>query len=39
MLETYLHAKKWLRPGGKMFPTAAICISRRSVMHLCSWSS
>ena len=21
MLETYLHAKKWLRPGGKMFPT------------------
>ncbi|XP_044740909.1 histone-arginine methyltransferase CARMER isoform X3 [Chrysoperla carnea] len=21
MLETYLHAKKWLKPGGKMFPT------------------
>lgn len=21
MLETYLHAKKWLRPGGRMFPT------------------
>lgn len=21
MLETFLHAKKWLRPGGKMFPT------------------
>jgi histone-arginine methyltransferase CARM1 len=21
MLETYLHAKKWLRPGGLMFPT------------------
>lgn len=21
MLETYLHAKKWLRPGGKMFPS------------------
>lgn len=21
MLETYLHAKKWLQPGGKMFPT------------------
>lgn len=21
MLETYLHARKWLKPGGKMFPT------------------
>ncbi|KAK3735416.1 hypothetical protein QZH41_016866 [Actinostola sp. cb2023] len=21
MLESYLHAKKWLKPGGKMFPT------------------
>ncbi|KAK2178955.1 hypothetical protein NP493_522g02001 [Ridgeia piscesae] len=21
MLETFLHAKKWLKPGGKMFPT------------------
>lgn len=21
MLETYLHAKKWLKPGGKMFPS------------------
>jgi len=21
MLETYLHAKKWLRPGGNMYPT------------------
>lgn len=21
MLETYLHAKKWLKPNGKMFPT------------------
>lgn len=21
MLETYLHAKKWLKPGGNMFPT------------------
>jgi histone-arginine methyltransferase CARM1 len=21
MLETYLHAKKWLKPGGRMFPT------------------
>ncbi|KAH8035083.1 hypothetical protein HPB51_004324 [Rhipicephalus microplus] len=21
MLETYLHAKKWLKPQGKMFPT------------------
>ena len=21
MLETYLHAKKWLKPDGKMFPT------------------
>ncbi|KAL8589018.1 hypothetical protein ACOMHN_047999 [Nucella lapillus] len=21
MLESYLHAKKWLRPGGKMYPT------------------
>ncbi|CAK9303058.1 unnamed protein product [Gordionus sp. m RMFG-2023] len=21
MLETYLHAKKWLRPGGRMYPT------------------
>ncbi|KAL3869119.1 hypothetical protein ACJMK2_041841 [Sinanodonta woodiana] len=21
MLESYLHAKKWLRPGGQMFPT------------------
>ena len=21
MLETYLHAKKWLKPGGKMYPT------------------
>jgi SAM-dependent methyltransferase len=24
MLETYLHAKKWLKPGGKMFPTQGI---------------
>ncbi|XP_063703470.1 histone-arginine methyltransferase CARMER-like isoform X2 [Culicoides brevitarsis] len=23
MLETYLHAKKWLKPGGKMFPSRA----------------
>lgn len=23
MLETYLHAKKWLKPSGKMFPTQA----------------
>ena len=23
MLETYLHAKKWLKPNGKMFPTMA----------------
>lgn len=22
MLETYLHARKWLKPGGKMFPTS-----------------
>ncbi|CAF2496111.1 unnamed protein product [Rotaria sp. Silwood2] len=22
MLETYLHAKKWLKPNGKMYPTA-----------------
>lgn len=21
MLETYLHAKKWLKPNGKMFPS------------------
>lgn len=21
MLETYLHAKKWLRPSGRMFPS------------------
>lgn len=21
MLETYLHARKWLKPGGRMFPT------------------
>ena len=21
MLETYLHGKKWLKPGGRMFPT------------------
>ena len=21
MLETYIHAKKWLKPGGKMFPS------------------
>lgn len=21
MLETFLHARKWLKPGGKMFPT------------------
>ena len=21
MLETYLHAKKWLKPEGKMFPS------------------
>jgi histone-arginine methyltransferase CARM1 len=21
MLETYIHARKWLKPGGKMFPT------------------
>ena len=21
MLETYLHAKKWMKPGGKMFPS------------------
>lgn len=21
MLETFLHAKKWLKPGGRMFPT------------------
>lgn len=21
MLETYLHARKWLKPGGKMYPT------------------
>ena len=24
MLETYLHAKKWLKPGGNMFPTKGI---------------
>ena len=24
MVETYLHAKKWLKPGGKMFPTKGI---------------
>lgn len=23
MLETFLHAKKWLKPGGKMFPSRA----------------
>ena len=21
MLETFLHAKKWLKPGGKMYPS------------------
>lgn len=31
MLETYLHAKKWLRPGGKMFPT-------RGDLHLAPFS-
>ena len=24
MIESYLHAKKWLKPGGKMFPTKGI---------------
>ena len=24
MLESYLHAKKWLKPGGKMFPTKGV---------------
>lgn len=24
MLESYLHARKWLKPGGNMFPTTGI---------------
>ncbi len=24
MLESFLHGKKWLKPGGKMFPTKGI---------------
>ena len=24
MIESYLHAKKWLKPGGKMFPSKGI---------------
>lgn len=24
MLESFLHAKKWLKPGGKMYPTQGV---------------
>lgn len=45
MLETYLHAKKWLAPNGKMFPTrgdlhiAPFSDSQLYYEQVCSWSS
>jgi type I protein arginine methyltransferase len=25
MLETYVYARKWLKPGGNMFPSTGVC--------------
>ena len=32
MLETFLHAKKFLKPGGRMFPSR--CVARQHLKRL-----